>query len=152
MGLAREALALRAVLDELDRVNHADDGRIDGRVRALDRGHGRKAFDGKQNLIAKAGIHSVEREQGFTALAAVKMEGLNNQDLATLMGGRLLRCYDVADHSPDEHFAAARSFQAGSVPNGAPGIFTRSTMPTMVASVGTLREEKANAASRPRHQ
>ncbi len=52
---------------QVDRVNHADDSGVDGRVRAADGGHSRKAFGREQDPFAHAqGTGPVESNESAT--------------------------------------------------------------------------------------
>jgi len=82
-------------------VNHPDDGGVDGRVGAADGGHGGETFRGEQDAVADARAHGVEREDGITAVCAVKMQRLDDEDLAPFMGRDLLRRDDISDDAPD---------------------------------------------------
>jgi hypothetical protein len=93
----------KSLIVQIDRIDHADDGRVDGRVGAADRGHGGKTFSGKQHAVADARVHSVERDDGIATICPVKLKRLNDENFAPFMGRDLLRRDNVSDYATDEH-------------------------------------------------
>jgi hypothetical protein len=91
----------RSIVVQIDRIDHADDGGVDGRVGTADGGHGGEAFGGKQNAVADARVHGVEGEDGIAAVGSVEMKRLDDKDLAPFVGRDLLRRDDISDHAAD---------------------------------------------------
>ena len=81
---------------QIDGINHADDGGVDGRVGAANGGHGGETFRCEQDTVADSRAHRVEREDGIAAIRAVELKRLDDEDLAPFVGRGLL----VATMSP----------------------------------------------------
>jgi hypothetical protein len=94
---------------QIDRVDDADYGGVNGRVRTPNGGHRGKALGGEQHALADARIHGVERQDGITAVCPVEMKRLDDKNLAPNMRLNLLRRDDVPDHAPDEHARKCRT-------------------------------------------
>ena len=54
-------------------------------------------------MVADAGVHGVESEDGLAAVGAVEMKRLNDEDLPAVVGGRFLGGDDVADDAADQY-------------------------------------------------
>jgi len=66
---------------QIDSVNHADDGGVDGRVGTADGGHGGKTFGSQQDALADASVYGVECEDGIAAVRSVEVKRLDNENL-----------------------------------------------------------------------
>lgn len=91
--------------DEVNGVDNADDGGVNGRVGTADGSHGGEAFGDDEDLVADAGVHGVKSEDGLAAVGAVQMQGLDDEDLPAVVGRRFLGGDDVADDAADQHQA-----------------------------------------------
>ena len=86
---------------QIDGINHSDDGGIDRRIGTADGGHGGETFRGKQNAVADARVHGVEREDGIAAIRAVELKRLDDEDLARFVRGHFLRGNHIANDTAD---------------------------------------------------
>ena len=93
---------------KIDRINHSDDGGVDGRVGTADSGHGGKTFHGEQDAVADARAHRVEREDRIAAIGAVEVKRLDDEDLAPVVGRDLLGRDNVSDYAANEHTRKCR--------------------------------------------
>lgn len=104
---SHSAHLLRPVV-KVDRINHPDDGGVDGRVGTADGSHGGEAFRCEQHAVADARVHGVEREDGIAAIRAVEMERLDDEDLSPFVGGDFLRGNHIADDAANQHAVKCR--------------------------------------------
>jgi hypothetical protein len=91
------------VTDKIHGINYADHGHINGRVRASHGRHGGKTFGGEEDAVARACVNGVERQYCFTAIAAIEIQRLHEQNLAPYVRGRLLRRDYVTNHPSNQH-------------------------------------------------
>jgi hypothetical protein len=88
---------------QINRINHTDNGGIDGRVGAADGGHGREAFRGEQDAVADSRAYGIEREDRIAVIGAVKLQRLDDEDFASFVRGHLLRGNQIADDAANQH-------------------------------------------------
>src|ERR1019366_5771935 len=106
-------------------IDKTNDSHVDWRPkRAAHGGHGGETVGHDQHAVAYPGIHRVQRHNGVTAIRAVQVQRLNQQDFASLVAGVLLGGRHVSRHARDQ------------LDWPSPRRCTESTMPTTVASVG----------------
>jgi hypothetical protein len=86
---------------QVDGVDDADDGGVDGGAGPADRSHRAPTFRGEEHAVAHAGLHGVEGEDSVAAVGAVKIERLHDEDFLPLVGGRFLGGDNVADDASD---------------------------------------------------
>src|SRR5579863_8593457 len=101
----------RLLVMQMDGINHADYGGIDGGIGAADGGHCRETLRGKQHSVSDACVHGIEREHRITAICSVKLKQLDEQNLAPFVRRDFLRRDDVPDHAADEHTTKCRGLR-----------------------------------------
>jgi hypothetical protein len=93
---------------QIDGVDNADDCGVDGGVGSAGGGHGGEAIRGEQNTFANAGACGVKGQDWITAIRAVQVKRLHDEDFASFVGGHFLRGHDVSDNAPDQHAEKCR--------------------------------------------
>jgi len=89
------------VFDQGDFVDYADYSGVDGRVGAADGGHCGEAFGGKQDALANTRVYRVERDDRFSAIGAVEIQRLHEQDFAGVVRRIFLSSHYVTDDACD---------------------------------------------------
>lgn len=85
------------------RIDYADDGGIDGGIRAANSGHGGETFRAKQNAVADSRVDGIEREDWIAAIRAVQLKRLDYEDLAPFVGRNFLCGNHIADDAANQH-------------------------------------------------
>src|SRR5919109_3138924 len=138
----RSGARRRLVFEEVDSVDDADDGRVDGRaLLARGRRRGAPALLHDEHDVADPGVHRVEREQCRAPLLARGRDRLAEHHARVPVALVLLRRHDVAEHARQDHVRLPFDTWP-----------SESTMPTMVQSVGVSSRRKGKLASLPLHQ
>jgi hypothetical protein len=88
---------------QIDGIDHANDGGVDGGVGASNGCHGGKSIGGEQDALADARVHCVKRENGFAAICAIEIERLNDENLPSFVRRHFLGGDDITDYAADEH-------------------------------------------------
>jgi hypothetical protein len=112
----------RVITRQVNMVNDANHGGIDGRRFSSERISGRLALDDDEDALADTGAHGINRQERNAPRFAFECQRLHQQQLCTLELPILLGRHHRADDPRNLHVRYSRS--------------QRSTMPTIDASVG----------------
>jgi hypothetical protein len=86
---------------KVHRVDDSNHSCVDGGVRAAHSSHCRKAVGGEQDALADARADGIQCEDGFAAIRAIQLNGLDHENLAAFVRSHFLRSDDVADDDAD---------------------------------------------------